>query len=287
MSERLESAPFFPPVETALHEPNGLLAMGGDLSPARLLDAYRHGIFPWFNTGDPILWWSPDPRMVLIPGEVRVTRSLAKRLRNSGFQVRVDTAFAEVMRACAAPRPPAGRVSGGVPPAGAAPRPPAGRAPARGTPEGSPLLYSDPSAVSGGVSLAGAAPREGETGTWISPAMVAAYSRLFDAGYAHSVETWHDGRLVGGLYGVAIGRMFYGESMFSREPDASKVALVRLARQLQQWDFGLIDCQMETPHLASLGARTMPRAMFTAQLAELVKLPHLPGPWTLTFNAPD
>jgi leucyl/phenylalanyl-tRNA--protein transferase len=237
MSERLESAPFFPPVETALREPNGLLAMGGDLSPARLLDAYRHGIFPWFNPGEPILWWSPDPRMVLVPGEVRVTRSLAKRLRNSGFEVRVDTAFAEVMRACAAPRPPA--------------------------------------------------PREGETGTWISPAMVAAYSRLFDAGYAHSVETWHDGRLVGGLYGVAIGRMFYGESMFSREPDASKVALVRLARQLQQWDFGLIDCQMETPHLASLGARTMPRAMFTARLAELVKLPHLPGPWTLTFNAPD
>jgi len=232
MSECLESAPFFPPVETALREPNGLLAMGGDLSPARLLDTYRHGIFPWFNPGEPILWWSPDPRMVLVPGEVRVTRSLAKRLRNSGFEVRVDTAFAEVMRACAAPR-------------------------------------------------------EGETGTWISPAMVAAYRRLFDAGYAHSVETWHDGRLVGGLYGVAIGRMFYGESMFSREPDASKVALVRLARQLQQWDFGLIDCQMETPHLASLGACTMPRAMFTARLAELVKLPHLPGPWTLTFNAPD
>jgi leucyl/phenylalanyl-tRNA--protein transferase len=269
MSERLESAPFFPPVETALREPNGLLAMGGDLSPARLLDAYRHGIFPWFNPGEPILWWSPDPRMVLVPGEVRVTRSLAKRLRNSGFEVRVDTAFAEVMRACAAPRPPPGR------------------APARGAPEGSPLLCRDPSAVSGGVLLAGAAPHEGETGTWISPAMVTAYSRLFDAGYAHSMETWHDGRLVGGLYGVAIGRMFYGESMFSREPDASKVALVRLARQLQQWDFGLIDCQMETPHLASLGARTMPRAMFTARLAELVKLPHLPGPWTLTFNAPD
>ncbi|HUX30389.1 MAG: leucyl/phenylalanyl-tRNA--protein transferase [Thiobacillus sp.] len=232
MSERLEKAPFFPPAETALREPNGLLAMGGDLSPARLLDAYRHGIFPWFNPGDPILWWSPDPRMVLVPCEVRVTRSLARRLRNSGFEMRVDTAFTEVMRACAAPR-------------------------------------------------------ERETGTWISPAMVAAYSRLFDAGYAHSVETWHDGRLVGGLYGVAIGRMFYGESMFSREPDASKVALVRLARQLQQWDFGLIDCQMETPHLASLGARAMPRAMFTARLAELVKLPHLPGPWTLTFNAPD
>ncbi|HWR78279.1 MAG TPA: leucyl/phenylalanyl-tRNA--protein transferase [Thiobacillus sp.] len=227
MSERLPSTPFFPPVESALREPNGLLAMGGDLSVERLLDAYRHGIFPWFNPGEPILWWSPDPRMVLVPGEVRVTRSLAKRIRNAGFELRVDTAFAEVMRACAAPR-------------------------------------------------------EGESGTWISPLMVAAYTRLFDAGYAHSVETWHDGVLVGGLYGVAIGRMFYGESMFSREPDASKIALVRLAQQLQQWEFGLIDCQMETPHLASLGARTMPRAAFAARVAELVKLPHRSGPWT--FN---
>lgn len=220
----------FPPVETALVDPNGLLAMGGDLSPARLLDAYRHGIFPWFNPGEPILWWSPDPRMVLEPGAVRVTRSLAKRIRNAGFEVRVDSAFAEVMRACAEPR-------------------------------------------------------AGASGTWISPAMVAAYSRLFDAGYAHSVETWRDGRLVGGLYGVAIGRMFYGESMFSREPDASKVALVRLARQLAQWEFGLIDCQMETAHLASLGARTLPRAEFTTRLAELVNLPHLPGPWH--FDASD
>ena len=230
MSNRLPDTSFFPPVETALVDPNGLLAMGGDLSAGRLLDAYRHGIFPWFNPGEPILWWSPDPRMVLVPDEVRVTRSLAKRLRNAGFELRVDTAFADVMRACAEPR-------------------------------------------------------EGAGGTWISPAMVAAYTRLFDAGYAHSVETWHDGRLVGGLYGVAIGRMFYGESMFSREPDASKVALVRLARQLQRWGFGLIDCQMETAHLASLGARTMPRAAFTARLAELVNLPHQPGPWH--FDASD
>ena len=230
MSQREQNATFFPPVETALADPNGLLAMGGDLSPARLLDAYRHGIFPWFNPGEPIMWWSPDPRMVLVPDEVRVTRSLARRLRNAGFELRVDSAFAEVMRACAAPR-------------------------------------------------------EGAGGTWISPAMVAAYTRLFEAGYAHSVETWRDGRLVGGLYGVAIGRMFYGESMFSREPDASKVALVRLARQLQRWQFGLIDCQMETPHLASLGARTIPRAGFTARLAELVNLPHHPGPWH--FDASD
>jgi leucyl/phenylalanyl-tRNA--protein transferase len=230
MSERLPSATFFPPVETALAEPNGLLAMGGDLSVGRLLDAYRHGIFPWFNPGEPILWWSPDPRMVLVPGEIRVSRSLAKRIRNARFEVRLDTAFVEVMRACAAPR-------------------------------------------------------EGAGGTWVSSAMVAAYTRLFAAGYAHSVETWHAGQLVGGLYGVAIGRMFYGESMFSREPDASKVALVRLARQLQHWNFGLIDCQMETPHLASLGAHTMPRAEFTARLADLVNLPHRPGPWH--FDAPD
>ncbi len=230
MRERLQNATFFPPVETALADPNGLLAMGGDLSVARLLDAYRHGIFPWYNPGEPILWWSPDPRMVLVPDQIRVSRSLARRIRNAGFEVRVDTAFAEVMRACAAPR-------------------------------------------------------AGESGTWISPAMVAAYSRLFEAGYAHSVETWHDGRLIGGLYGVAIGRMFYGESMFCRESDASKVALVRLAQQLQRWDFGLIDCQMETSHLASLGARTMPRAAFIARLAELVKLPHRPGPWN--SDAPD
>jgi leucyl/phenylalanyl-tRNA--protein transferase len=228
MSERLPDPSCFPPVETALADPNGLLAMGGDLSMERLLDAYRHGIFPWFNPGEPILWWSPDPRMVLVPGEVRISRSLAKRIRNGGFGVRVDTAFADVMRACGEPR-------------------------------------------------------DGAFGTWISPVMIAAYTRLFDAGYAHSIETWRDGRLVGGLYGVAIGRMFYGESMFSREPDASKVALVRLAQQLQRWGFGLIDCQMETPHLASMGARTLPRAAFTARLAELVNLPHHPGPWTFDF----
>jgi leucyl/phenylalanyl-tRNA--protein transferase len=234
MSERLQNVTFFPPVETALADPNGLLAMGGDLSLPRLLDAYRHGIFPWFNPGEPILWWSPDPRMVLVPGEVRVTRSLARRLRNAGFELRVDTAFAEVMRACAEPR----QIQAG-----------------------------------GGAG-----------GTWISAAMIASYSRLFEAGYAHSIETWRDGRLVGGLYGVAIGGMFYGESMFSRESDASKVALVRLARQLERWRFGLIDCQMETPHLASLGARTVPRTEFTARLSELVNLPHRPGPWH--FDAP-
>lgn len=230
MSERSQNATQFPPVDQALAEPNGLLARGGDLAVPTLLDAYRHGIFPWFNPGEPILWWSPDPRMVLVPGEVRVTRSLAKRVRNGGFELRVDTAFAEVMRGCAAPRADA-------------------------------------------------------AGTWISPAMIAAYTRLFEAGYAHSVETWREGRLVGGLYGVAIGRMFYGESMFSREPDASKVALVRLARQLARWGFGLIDCQMETAHLASLGARTLTRADFVERVAEWVNLPHRSGPWS--FDVPD
>lgn len=230
MIERSQNATLFPPVDQALAEPNGLLARGGDLALPTLLDAYRHGIFPWFNPGEPILWWSPDPRMVLVPGQVRVTRSLAKRLRNGGFELRVDTAFVEVMRACAEPRVDA-------------------------------------------------------TGTWISPAMIAAYTRLFEAGFAHSIETWREGVLVGGLYGVAIGRMFYGESMFSREADASKVALVRLARQLERWEFGLIDCQMETAHLASLGARTLPRADFVARLAELVNLPHRPGPWS--FDVPE
>ena len=230
MNESLPEFSVFPPVESALTEPNGLLAQGGDLSVEWLLDAYCHGIFPWFNPGEPILWWSPDPRMVLLPGDIRVTRSLAKRMRNGGFELRIDSAFVDVMRACGAPR-------------------------------------------------------DGTAGTWISEAMVAAYGRLFDAGYAHSVETWHDGRLVGGLYGVAIGRMFYGESMFSRVPDASKIALVRLAQQLQRWEFGMIDCQMETPHLSSMGARTIPRAAFVERLAEWVKLPHRPGPWI--FDAPD
>ena len=211
-------------------EPNGLLAMGGDLTAERLLDAYRHGIFPWFNPGEPILWRSPDPRMVLFPDEIRMTRSLAKRLRKGDFEIRVDTAFSEVMQACAAPRPGAG-------------------------------------------------------GTWISDDMVVAYARLHQKGYAHSVEVWHQDALVGGLYGVAIGRMFYGESMFSRMPDASKVALVRLCQQLQRWGFGMIDCQMETPHLVSMGARPIVRGAFCTKLAALIDLNPVPSPWC--FDAPD
>ena len=208
----------FPPLSRALLEPNGLLAAGGELSAERLIDAYRNGIFPWYSADQPLLWWSPDPRMVLIPAELKISRSLGKRLRNAGkgdFEIRVDTLFETVMRACAAPR-------------------------------------------------------GGQSGTWITSDMIAAYSALHQGGIAHSVETWIDGELMGGLYGVALGRMFYGESMFTRATDASKIALAHLARQLQRWGFGLIDCQMQTSHLASLGAREIPRAEFVHQLKVLV-----------------
>ncbi len=214
----------FPPVDTALREPDGLLAAGGELSVDRLLDAYRHGIFPWFGPGEPILWWSPDPRMVLLPEQFKISRSLAKRLKRSDYEIRVDTAFAEVMRACAQPR-------------------------------------------------------EGQAGTWIVPAMQAAYGRLHAAGYAHSVETWLDGKLVGGLYGVALGQAFFGESMFTRMTDGSKLALAHLVRQLQRWGFGLIDCQMVTAHLTSLGARPVPRSEFQARLNILSAQPGRIGQW--------
>ncbi|OHC85995.1 MAG: leucyl/phenylalanyl-tRNA--protein transferase, partial [Sideroxydans sp. RIFOXYD2_FULL_59_7] len=201
-----------------LEKPNGLLAAGGGLSPERLLDAYRHGIFPWFGEGDPILWWSPDPRMVLIPAEFRCSHSLRKTLRRGAYQLRTDTAFEQVMRACAAPR-------------------------------------------------------DGQNGTWIQEEMVHAYCALHGLGYAHSVETWMGGELVGGLYGVSLGRMFYGESMFSRRTDASKIALAHLCAQLQRWGFGMIDCQMNTAHLASLGAREIPRKEFLSRLQELINYP--------------
>ncbi|MEO8331049.1 MAG: leucyl/phenylalanyl-tRNA--protein transferase [Gallionella sp.] len=209
-----DDAPF-PPVSRALRSPNGLLAAGGDLSAARLLEAYRLGIFPWFNPGEPILWWSPDPRMVLIPGEFKTSRSLAKELRNGAYEVRFDSAFEEVMRACAAPR-------------------------------------------------------DAHHGTWIGEEMIAAYCALHQQGYAHSVEVWMEGKLAGGLYGVGIGRVFYGESMFSRISNASKIALAHLAAQLARWQYGMIDCQMKTTHLASLGAREIPRSEFIARLQELV-----------------
>ncbi|MGA8050326.1 MAG: leucyl/phenylalanyl-tRNA--protein transferase [Burkholderiales bacterium] len=214
----------FPPVERALKEPNGLLCAGGDLSPARLLDAYRHGIFPWFSGGEPILWWSPDPRMVLYCDQLKVPRSLAKSVRNRGYEVRLDTAFARVLAGCAGPR-------------------------------------------------------KGDGGTWLGADMRKAYAALHRAGHAHSVETWKDGELVGGLYGVALGRMFYGESMFSRATDASKVALVGLVEELRARGFPLIDCQMATPLLASLGAREIPRSLFLRQVSSLVNYADSPGTW--------
>ncbi|MEO8004739.1 MAG: leucyl/phenylalanyl-tRNA--protein transferase [Betaproteobacteria bacterium] len=219
----------FPPVERALFDPNGLLAAGGELSVARLLEAYRHGIFPWFSAGQPVLWWSPDPRMVLFPAELRVSRSLAKTLRNGGFEIRSDTAFREVIESCSQPR-------------------------------------------------------QEQPGTWITPAMIDAYGELHREGVAHSIETWRDGELVGGLYGIALGRAFFGESMFMRATDASKVALVALVRQLELWGFGLVDCQMNTAHLASLGAREIPRAEFTRRLRELIHYPPVPAPWRISAS---
>ncbi len=209
----------FPDPDRALDEPNGLLAAGGDLSPERLLHAYRLGVFPWYSAGQPILWWSPDPRAVLFPERMRVSRSLRKTLRQGRFRVTRDTAFREVMDACAAPRP-------------------------------------------------------GSDGTWITPEMLAAYTRLHSLGWAHSVECWRDGRLAGGLYGVAMGRVFFGESMFSRESDASKVALAHLAGQ----GYRLIDCQVESEHLARLGAEPIPRRTFRALLDELTEPEPAPVP---------
>lgn len=215
----------FPPLSAALQEPNGLLAIGGDLSPRRLIAAYARGAFPWYSAGEPVLWWSPDPRMVLFPQELRVSRSLEKRLQRQDYEIRFDSAFRAVIEACAA------------------------------------------------------TPRAGQDGTWIVPDMVEAYCRLHALGHAHSVETWMDGRLAGGLYGVAIGRMFYGESMFHHVADASKIAFVHLVRYLARHGFGMIDCQMKTAHLARFGAREIPRAEFAARLAELVDMPHYHEVW--------
>ena len=224
----LESETAFPPLEVAMREPNGLIAVGGDLSAQRLLDAYRHGIFPWFSYDQPILWWSPDPRMVLFPDELKISRSLAKRLRRRDYEVRTDTAFREVMLAC------------------------------------------------------GNIPREQQRGTWITPEIVEAYCALHDLGYAHSIETWMDGELVGGLYGVAIGKIFYGESMFHRVTDASKIAFVHMSRWLQMRGYGMIDCQMHTPHLESLGGRDIPRHEFATLLKQLINYPHATRKWA--FN---
>ncbi len=225
----LESDTPFPPVSAALSRPNGLLAASDDLTPGRVLDAYRRGIFPWFNDGEPVLWWSPDPRMVLFPAELRVSRSLGKTLRNKPFEVRFDFGFREVMRAC------------------------------------------------GGA-------RNGQPGTWITDRMIDVYCSLHSDGWAHSVETWIDGELAGGLYGVAIGSVFYGESMFTRVRDASKIAFVHLVRHLDQAGFPMLDCQMATDHLASLGAREIPRDEFSGRLAELVNSGAVPSAWHAVPN---
>lgn len=226
----LRTSSLFPPIEAALDDPNGLLAAGGDLSAERLIDAYGHGIFPWYNGGQPILWWSPNPRMVLFVDEFTVPRSLGKVVRQRRFELRVDTAFGRVMAECAAPRP-------------------------------------------------------GQSGTWITPQVIDAYSTLHQRGYAHSVESWRGGKLVGGLYGVAIGRMFYGESMFARENDASKVALVKLVAMLKHMDMPLIDCQQETDHLARFGARAISRRTFAGLLARLVHSPKPAETWALAATA--
>ena len=224
MIPRLAADDPFPPVERALKDPNGLLCAGGDLSLRRLLAAYGRGIFPWYSGREPILWWSPDPRLVLHCDELKVPRSLAKSVRNKGYEVRIDSAFARVLAGCAAPR-------------------------------------------------------AGDAGTWLGEDMRRAYLALHRAGFAHSFETWRGGELVGGLYGVALGRMFYGESMFSRATDASKVALVALVGELRARGFPLVDCQMSTPLLVSLGAREIPRRDFLRALSALVNYPEPPGSW--------
>lgn len=216
----------FPPVDAALTEPNGLLAAGADLTPERLLEAYARGIFPWSADDEPMLWWSPDPRMVLFVDELRISRSLRRSIRAGRVKVTADVAFDAVVAGCAEPRPDA-------------------------------------------------------EGTWITAEIADAYRELYRRGHAHSIEAWAGGELAGGLYGVGIGRMFYGESMFARQTDASKIALALLARQLGRWGFEMIDCQMSTPHLASLGAREIPRREFVRRLQALTARPAPPSPWRL------
>ncbi|UNK44131.1 leucyl/phenylalanyl-tRNA--protein transferase [Luteimonas sp. S4-F44] len=230
---RLDDDPLapFPPVASALRRPDGLLAFGGDLSVARLANAYRQGIFPWYSQGQPILWWSPDPRTVFETATFALPRRFARQLRRSDWQVRADTAFEAVVAACAS------------------------------------------------------APRPGQDGTWITDAMQAAYAALHRAGLAHSIEVFAGDRLVGGVYGVAIGRMFFGESMFSEVSGGSKLALGALARQLHRWQMPLIDAQVGNPHLEALGAAHWPRPRFAEAIAALVEQPPpVAGAWTQAFG---
>lgn len=213
----LEHDTTFPPVENALVEPNGLLAIGAEVSAERLLAAYRLGIFPWFSPGDPVLWWSPDPRMVLFPHELKVSRSLSKRLKKKDYEIRFNSAFEQVVRLCAETG------------------------------------------------------RKGQNGTWITESIIQGYCALASMGKAMSVETWMEDQLVGGLYGVKLGRMFYGESMFYHRTDASKLAFVHLVYYLQESGTGMIDCQMKTSHLATFGAREIPRSEFIDKLSMLIE----------------
>ena len=201
----------FPPVALALRDPDGLLAFGGNLSLPRLLYAYSQGIFPWYSEGQPIMWWSPDPRAILFPDELKISRSLRKTLKKAPYRITLDTAFADVMDACAEPR-------------------------------------------------------DEDAGTWITDEMKSAYYDLHQQGHAHSVEAWQNGELVGGLYGVAIGKVFFGESMFTRCTDASKIAFVHLVQQLKKWGYAVIDCQVHSGHLSSLGAVNIPRTEFISLL---------------------
>lgn len=219
----------FPPAEHALREPNGLLAAGGDLSPVRLLNAYRQGVFPWFGEGQPILWWSPDPRVVFDTSRFSLSTRMRRSLRTSDWILRADTAFARVLSACAA------------------------------------------------------TPRPGQDGTWITADMADSYVRLHRLGHAHSVEVFAGESLVGGIYGVAIGRMFFGESMFSGQSGGSKVALAGLARLLAQWGWPLIDAQVENNHLLSLGARLVPRSEFLRSIRALATQEGRLGPWTASM----
>jgi leucyl/phenylalanyl-tRNA--protein transferase len=213
----------FPPPELA--EPSGLLAVGGDLSPERLLLAYSRGIFPWYSPGDPLLWWSPDPRTVIFPEEFHCPRRLQRTVRRQRFTVRADTCFSRVIEACAT------------------------------------------------------IPRQHEKGTWITREMQEAYIRLHEEGFAHSIETWQDGELAGGLYGVSLGRCFFGESMFSRVSDASKTALAVMVRKLIDWNFHFIDCQFQTDHLTRFGAREIPRHTYLRLLERALERPTRRGPW--------
>ena len=222
---RLPKQHAFPPPEEA--EESGLLAVGGDLDPARVLLAYYTGIFPWYSEGEPVLWWSPDPRMVLEPDALRIPRSLKKKIRRGDYTVTMDTAFEDVIRHCRSTKRPA------------------------------------------------------QSGTWITEEMIDCYAQLHEMGFAHSVEAWEEGQLVGGLYGVAIGTFFAGESMFAHRPDASKFALVALCRQLAKWQFPLIDCQMHTEHLARFGAKEITRASFLETLRHSVQRHATPKRWAL------